>query len=64
MRDRHPVICHRNAPALCPVDPREHISPVEHAGAALDDQIIAAGILREIRSAYNVHRDPFPEPLF
>ena len=36
-------------------DPRHHIFAVEHARAALDDEIVAGEIFREVRPAHNIH---------
>lgn len=41
---------------------REDVAAVEHAGSAVDDQVVAGEVFRKIGSCDDIHREPFAYP--
>ncbi len=51
MRYRHSVVSDRHARSGAPVDPGEHGRPVEHAAAAVYDEVVFGEVLWEVGPA-------------
>ena len=63
MGDSDAVVGHRGALASALVDARKHELAVEHASAAMDDQVIACQVFRKIFAGHNVHGQSLPHTL-
>ena len=65
MRQGHTIVGHRHMALPCPLNACQDKLAVEHAAAALDNQVVAGQIIRKIRAAdhINLHALPKARPI-